>query len=345
MGSSSTSNSSSVNSSQDSSSTGYLNFFSNGENKSFSNGSSYSSSVNSSQDSSSTGYSNFFSNGENKSFSNGSSKSKSINSSQDSSSTGYSNFFSNGENKISNGSSKSKSINSSQDSSSTGYSNYSNTPYSPKNLYIHDNFFNINYEEFIHQKKKKEPTEWINVIKKKILDEKKNNPNILEDIKKIYNLELNDFVFALGNEKVFKETFLLPKYRPFKIIKEINRELYDLQNNFQNLEENLIIEELNNTIKKINERKKNLCQTKLELILTECDASDTHFLFRKVINKIYEFGVLHSAISLDGTIIEWGRGPCGQNLVCPNLDIKRFLFAFEIKGKEDNNFFKKILSI
>ena len=175
------------------------------------------------------------------------------------------------------------------------------------------------------------------------MDEKKNNPNILEDIKKIYNLELNDFVFALGNEKVFKETFLLPKYRPFKIIKEINRELYDLQNNFQNLEENLIIEELNNTIKKINERKKNLCQTKLELILTECDASDTHFLFRKVINKIYEFGVLHSAISLDGTIIEWGRGPCGQNLVCPNLDIKRFLFAFEIKGKEDNNFFKKII--
>ena len=51
--------------------------------------------------------------------------------------------------------SNSSSVNSSQDSSSTGYSNYSNTPYSPKNLYIHDNFFNINYEEFIHQKKKK----------------------------------------------------------------------------------------------------------------------------------------------------------------------------------------------
>ena len=52
--------------------------------------------------------------------------------------------------------------------------------------------------------------------------------------------------------------------------------------------------------------------------------------------------MLHSAISLDGTIIEWGRGPCGQNLICPNLDIKNFLFAFEIKAKEDDNFFKYI---
>ena len=89
------------------------------------------------------------------------------------------------------------------------------------------------------------------------MDEEKNNPNI----KRIYGLDLNDFAFALGNEKVFKETFLLPKYRPFKIINEINRELLDLQNDLQNLEENFINQELENTIKKLNE-KKNLCQTK-----------------------------------------------------------------------------------
>lgn len=29
-------------------------------------------------------------------------------------------------------------------------------------------------------------------------------------------------------------------------------------------------------------------------------------------------------------------------LVCPTLDIKRFLFTFQVKAKEDNNFFSMI---
>ena len=55
-----------------------------------------------------------------------------------------------------------------------------------------------------------------------------------------------------------------------------------------------------------------MSESKLELILTECSASESNnILFRTIVNKIYEFGILHSAISLDGTIIEWGRGPFG----------------------------------
>ena len=266
------------------------------------------------------------------------------NSSPDSSSTGYSNFLSYGENENSKGSSNSKNLNCSPYSSSTEYSKDSSTSDSPNNFKIKDNFININCEQLIHQKKNNDSTQWINNIVKKILDEKKNNPNILEEIKKIYGLDLKDFAFALGDEKVFKETFLLPKYRPFKIINEINKDLFHLKNLGENITEQTE-QILENTINKLNERKTNLCQTKLELILTQCDASDQNFLFRKFINTIYEFGVLHSAISLDGTIIEWGRGPCGQNLVCPNLDIKRFLFAIEIKAKEDKNFFRSLLNI
>lgn len=156
----------------------------------------------------------------------------------------------------------------------------------------------------------------------------------------MYGLELDDFIIALGDEKVFKETFLLPNYVPNKIMKELNEELSNLQE-LKDLGDNMTTEELNNVVKRINERGKKLSESKLELILTECLASDNkNFLFRSFVNAIYDFGVLHSAISLDGTIIEWGRGPCGQNIVCPNLDIKRFLFAFEIKAKEDDNFIK-----
>ena len=90
----------------------------------------------------------------------------------------------------------------------------------------------------------------------------------------------------------------------------------------------------------MNDRRNSLSESKLELILTEWSASESNnVLFRTIVNKIYEFGILHSAISLDGTIIEWGRGPCGPDLVFLTLDTKKFLFAFEMKAKEDHNFF------
>ena len=42
----------------------------------------------------------------------------------------------------------------------------------------------------------------MNVIKKKIKDEEKNDPQILDKIKIIYGLDLDYFAFALGDEKV-----------------------------------------------------------------------------------------------------------------------------------------------
>lgn len=101
--------------------------------------------------------------------------------------------------------------------------------------------------------------------------------------------------------------------------------------------------ELKEAIERINERKSRLSEHKFELILTECQASDfKNILFQDFINTIYTFGALHSALSLDGTIIEWGRGPCGSSLVCPTMDLKRFLFSIEVKAREDKGFFAKI---
>lgn len=101
--------------------------------------------------------------------------------------------------------------------------------------------------------------------------------------------------------------------------------------------------ELKEAIKRINERKSKLSEHKFELILTECPASDCkNILFKEFVNTVYTFGGMHSALSLDGTIIEWGRGPCGVSLVCPTMDIKRFLFSFEIKTREDKGFFAMI---
>ncbi len=37
-----------------------------------------------------------------------------------------------------------------------------------------------------------------------------------------------------------------------------------------------------------------------------------------------------------------GKRAMWATLVCPTLDIKRFLFTFQVKAKEDNNFFSMI---
>ena len=203
-------------------------------------------------------------------------------------------------------------------------------------LKLYDGVVNVNTDLLVKGMNADDPG--IETIKKKLLKMKEKNPQFLEEIKRIYGLELDSFAVALGNAKLFKETFLLPNYKPNKILNDINKELSELQE-LKDFGDNMSEEEYEESINKLNERKKKLSESKFELILTECDASDTNFLFKSIINKIYDFGVLHSAISLDGTIIEWGRGPCGQDLVCPNLDIISFLFSFEIKAKEDDNFF------
>jgi len=203
-------------------------------------------------------------------------------------------------------------------------------------LKLYDGVVNVNTDLLVKGMNADDPG--IETIKKKLLKMKEKNPQLLEEIKRIYGLELDSFAVVLGNAKLFKETFLLPNYKPNKILNDLNKELSELQE-LKDFGDNMSEEEYKESINKLNERKKRLSESKFELILTECIASDTNFLFKSIINKIYDFGVLHSAISLDGTIIEWGRGPCGQDLVYPNTDIISFLFSFEIKAKEDDNFF------
>ena len=179
---------------------------------------------------------------------------------------------------------------------------------------------------------------WQDDIKEKLLAQQKKNPKLLDDIKLIYGMDLDSFAATLGDEEAFKEQFLLPRYKPNMVLKELDTLIKDLKE-IKDEGDEITERQFRKSIERLNDRKHTLSESKLELILTECSASESNILFRTIVNKIYEFGALHSAISLDGTIIEWGRGPCGQDLVCPTLDIKKFLFAFEIKAKEDHNFF------
>lgn len=63
---------------------------------------------------------------------------------------------------------------------------------------------------------------WQDDIKKKLLDQQKKNPKLLDDIKLIYGMNLDTFAATPGDEEAFKEQFLLPHYKPTIILKELD---------------------------------------------------------------------------------------------------------------------------
>lgn len=190
--------------------------------------------------------------------------------------------------------------------------------------------------------KSKVDESWTLTIKDKLKKEMEKNPKLKTQIEQKYDISFEEFSVALGDPELFKKVFLLPKYRPEKIMREINEELQQIKE-FEDMGCPLTENEIRETINRINDRKSKLSEYKFELILTECQASDiNNILFKTFVNSHFEFGALHSALSLDGTIIEWGRGPCGDSLVCPTMDINRFLFAFEVRAREDKGFFDKL---
>lgn len=201
------------------------------------------------------------------------------------------------------------------------------------------------FEALAYLLKAKENESWTLTIKEKLRKEIDKNPYLIKQIERKYDVSFEQFSVALGDPELFKKVFLLPKYKPDKLMREINEELQQVKEFKDNgcpLTEN----EINETIKRINDRKSKLSEYKFELILTECQASDIkNILFKSFVNSHYEFGALHSALSLDGTIIEWGRGPCGASLICPTMDIQRFLFAFEVRAREDTGFFEALGSM
>ena len=127
---------------------------------------------------------------------------------------------------------------------------------------------------------------WKEDIKNKLLKEKKNNPKLEEDIKMMYGMDLDTFAATLGDEEAFKEQFLLPHYKPNKILKELDSLISDIKE-LKDQGDSITENQLRNCLERINERKNTLSQSKLELILTECIASKVNnFLFRTIVNNV-----------------------------------------------------------
>ena len=113
---------------------------------------------------------------------------------------------------------------------------------------------------------------WADTIREKLRKESYNNPDLEKQIYEKYKVSLDEFAVVLGDEELFKETFLLPHYRPDKILKEIGDELQQVKE-FSDLGCPMAENEIKGVINRINDRKSKLSEYKFELILTECIAS------------------------------------------------------------------------
>lgn len=87
--------------------------------------------------------------------------------------------------------------------------------------------------------------------------------------RKKYGVSFEEFSVALGDAELFKKVFLLPKYRPDQIMREINEELQQIKE-FEDMGCPLTEAEIKEKINRINDRKSKLSEYKFELILTEC---------------------------------------------------------------------------
>lgn len=107
--------------------------------------------------------------------------------------------------------------------SSRGSSGYPTMIKNGGDLKVYDNIINVDTNILLKGLKADDPG--IETIKKKLSKMQEKDPKFLEEIKRVYGLELDSFAVTLGDAKLFKETFLLPNYKPHKILNDINKEL------------------------------------------------------------------------------------------------------------------------
>ena len=65
----------------------------------------------------------------------------------------------------------------------------------------------------------------VEIIRSKLRKELDKDSNLERQIKEKYGLSIDEFAVALGDEELFKKTFLLPNYQPHKILEEVEKEL------------------------------------------------------------------------------------------------------------------------
>lgn len=63
----------------------------------------------------------------------------------------------------------------------------------------------------------------------KIVKEQKETPNLNNKVKATHDLEMQDLLFFLSDKDSFKQKFLIPHYKMYNVLLEINEKIKELR--------------------------------------------------------------------------------------------------------------------
>ena len=166
-------------------------------------------------------------------------------------------------------------------------------------------------------------------IREKLKEEAQKNNKLYEEIKERHGLDLEDFIFVLGDVDAFKQKYLVPHYRLYNILEEINTKINKLRN------EKLTEKELEENMEYFEKKKLELAESKIELYFCNAVGGDPKAL-KVLANIAMPYGLLHTGLLIDDICIQWGRGILGESLVEPwkNVKYSDYIFAIELQNEQ-----------
>ena len=168
--------------------------------------------------------------------------------------------------------------------------------------------------------------EWKTKIREKLEAE---SSGIYDEIKRLHNMEKEDFIFALGDKKTFKEKFLVPHYKMYNLLQNINTIIKEKR------EKNLTKEEIQESITELNKIKLELAESKIEIFFCNAAKEDQKFL-KLLANVVMKYGLIHTGLLIDDLVIQWGRGRLGKHLINPSKNVRYndYIYAIELDNKK-----------
>jgi len=170
--------------------------------------------------------------------------------------------------------------------------------------------------------------EWKLKIREKLIKEYNESSDLYKKIRTMHGMEIEDFIFALGDKRTFKEKFLITHYKMYNLLLNINIKINELrQKNLSTIE----IEEAINELEKI---KLELSESKIEIYFCNAVGGDPKCL-KCLANMTMTYGLTHTGLLIDDIVIQWGRGILGKSLINPSKNVRYndYIYAIEL----DNN--------
>lgn len=164
-------------------------------------------------------------------------------------------------------------------------------------------------------------------VREKFDKKYKEDPSPCIQVLTFHNMEKDDYIASISDAQIFKQKYLIPHYKLYNILQQINGRIRYLRT------KNLSELEIQNEMEYLWQQKLELAESRLEVFF--CNVFDSEIL-KDVAKVAYPFGLLHTGLLVDDIVIEWGRGLLGKSVVNPSLDVRwdDFIFSIELENKQ-----------